>query len=318
MKIAFFTEGGWEGKIERTHRNMRTDLAWICALEATHLCLNNFHLDRPFDIGIIILPKSGKYFESAVINAKKICKKVAIMQEGPRNYWEDYKWETQVDFYNALNAADFILCHNLADKRYYEGLIDGKFVYTMPPLMIEDSILNEINSENNESKSGVMVGGNMASWYGGFPSTIIAHEFDEKISIPSMGRRQLNENLMWPEVEYLSYMNWVDWIKELSKRKYAVHLMPTHAAGTFALNCAALGIPCIGYNGLDSQESCFPNLSVELGDVSMAKKLAKSLKNDSDFYGICSYIAKQRYSEMYNEAEFVSRMYKIFENELSR
>jgi hypothetical protein len=32
MKIAFFTEGGYQGKIFRDNPNMRTDLAWICAL----------------------------------------------------------------------------------------------------------------------------------------------------------------------------------------------------------------------------------------------------------------------------------------------
>ena len=36
MKIGFFTEGGYEGKVPRNHPNMRTDLAWICSLDATH------------------------------------------------------------------------------------------------------------------------------------------------------------------------------------------------------------------------------------------------------------------------------------------
>ena len=41
MKIAFFTEGGYSGKVPRNHPNMRTDVAWICALDATHYPINH-------------------------------------------------------------------------------------------------------------------------------------------------------------------------------------------------------------------------------------------------------------------------------------
>jgi hypothetical protein len=58
--------------------------------------------------------------------------------------------------------------------------------------------------------------------------------------------------------------------------------MPTHAAGTFALNCAYHGIPCIGYEGLDTQELCFPHLTVEMGNLNKAKQLAEKLKIDED------------------------------------
>ena len=36
MKIAFFTEMGFGGKIPRNHDNMRTEFAWMCALNADH------------------------------------------------------------------------------------------------------------------------------------------------------------------------------------------------------------------------------------------------------------------------------------------
>ena len=31
MKVAFFTEMGFNGKIPRTHKNMRTEFAWMVA-----------------------------------------------------------------------------------------------------------------------------------------------------------------------------------------------------------------------------------------------------------------------------------------------
>ena len=44
MSIAFFTEGGYTGKIPRNNPNMRTDQAWMCALDATHYCV--FQLEQ--------------------------------------------------------------------------------------------------------------------------------------------------------------------------------------------------------------------------------------------------------------------------------
>ena len=29
MKVAFFTEGGYQGKVPRNNVNMRTDMAWV-------------------------------------------------------------------------------------------------------------------------------------------------------------------------------------------------------------------------------------------------------------------------------------------------
>ena len=41
MKIAWFTEGGWTGKIPRNFKGMRNDSAWMCALDATHYPINS-------------------------------------------------------------------------------------------------------------------------------------------------------------------------------------------------------------------------------------------------------------------------------------
>ena len=118
-----------------------------------------------------------------------------------------------------------------------------------------------------------------------------------------MGRKIEGEEQI-PNLNHLPYMNWVEWIKSLNNFKYGVHLMRTHAAGTFALNCAYLGIPCIGYEGLDTQEKCHPYLTVKLGDLGNAKKLITHLKSDLDFYNKCSSIAKENYNKHYNENIF--------------
>ena len=62
MKIAFFTEGGYQGKISRDNPNMRTDLAWICSLNADHWNINSLP-NQQYDLGIIIIPKNNPQFD---------------------------------------------------------------------------------------------------------------------------------------------------------------------------------------------------------------------------------------------------------------
>ena len=166
--------------------------------------------------------------------------------------------------------------------------------------MIEDGI-KDLPEEN---RRGVMIGGNFVSWYGGFDSYIVASQIEEPIVSPTMGRRQEGEAKLG--IQQLPYMIWTDWIKTLNKLKYGVHLMRTHAAGTFALNCAYLGIPCIGYKGLDTQEICHPNLSIDLGDIPGAIEKITKLKEDPGFYSFCSIAAKDNYKKYYHEDKFNS------------
>ena len=105
-------------------------------------------------------------------------------------------------------------------------------------------------------------------------------------------------------------MNWALWVKTLNQFKYGIHLMRTHAAGTFALNCAYLGIPCIGYEGLDTQEKCHPELTIKLGDLENAKRLLILLEKDKEFYNKCSQIAKTNYKKYFHEDIFNTTLKK--------
>ena len=299
MKVAFFTEGNWSGKVPRNHPNMRTEMAWMCALEADHYNIHGGSIQGEYDLGICIIPKKNPQFDTSRI--RKQCKQIASMQEGPHWYFQDYPLDQQIWFYNILQEMDFLFVHNEIDKKYFEGLT-SKECKVMRSLMIEDSIKDLPKGGDR----GVMIGGNFCHWYGGFDSYIIAQQFGVEVSIPSMGRRIEGEDQM-QNLNHLSYMEWVYWIAELSKRKYGIHLMRTHAAGTFALNCAYLGIPCIGYEGLDTQMICHPDCTVEIGDMKKAKEIAEKLRKDKDFYVYCSNTALSKYNEEYTEKKWLER-----------
>lgn len=313
MKIAFFTEGRFYGKVPANNPNMRTDMAWMHLLNADHFYMYDFSDKIEFDIGIVIVPKNR--VDVPIGKIKGCCKKVAIMQEGPCNYWADYILYDQIQHLTLLSQADFILAHNEIDVRYFKGLT-GKTAYVMQSVMVESLLENNNYITPFENRNGAIIGGNMCAWYGGMVSFIVASKFDSErlVTVPSMGRKVSHEEKL-EGIVHLPYMNWLEWMQALSKFKIGVHLMPTAAAGTFALNCAYLGIPCIGNDRIDTQFICHPELSFNVDDVEAAIEAVENLK-DKDFYTLCSAQARKEYNECYHSDIFVDQMNHIFSKEL--
>lgn len=306
MKVAFFSEVGHNGNYPRNFQNCRTDVAWAIALDAPVYNINVLDINllpARIELGIIIIPKKNperafRFHEKH----KLLCKKWAVMQEGPHWLYQDWKIENQLHFLNFLSEMDVLFCHNDIDRRYYTGIYPEKDVRVLQSVMIEDSI-NTKKLILSENRKGVIIGGNWTSWYSGSDSYVIASLFDEDIYSVSMGRKQADENNI-DGINYLPYVTWNEWIQQLSQFKYAVHLMRTYAAGTFPLNCAYLGIPCIGWKGTDTQKNLFPELSVDEGDMERARYLAKQLETNERFYKYVSEFAKSNFSKFYSEEVF--------------
>ena len=295
MKIVFFSESNMRGKVPRDFENARTEFGWSIALDAEWCQIGQAPTDK-FDLGIVIIPKNNPNIN--IRTFRSYCDKVAVMQEGPHWYFQDYTIDKQFQYYNALIDADWVYCHNESDVNYYLGL-GCKDVRVMRSLMLPDGLV-----PRNEWGDATIIGGNMVSWYGGFDSFVVARQIGDPIVAPSMGRKQKFEDSI-EEINYLPYMSWRDWIMSLSQFNIGIHLMRTHAAGTFAMNCGFHGIPCIGYKGLDTQQLIFPNTTIEIGDLDGAVEIAKKLKTDDKFYDECSKEALYRFSEYYTEEKWL-------------
>jgi len=281
MKIAFLSELPFNGKVSPSNNNMRTEFAWMNALNADHFFLENWNQISGYEYVMIIFPKGGVFlnsegktltkdknvyshiFASSVVSDLKLKNKfVCSIQEGPTWYVNDFTLEDQFNFYNQLAECDILFSHNQYDTNWYKGLYPGKRVETIPTLMVEELIKTiEPKPENK-----VIIGGNFSRWYGGFQSYMVATELSHPIFVQSSHSSRQGEDQI-PNLTVLPRLIWHDWIKTLSTFKYAIHLMPTIAAGTFSLNCAYFGIPCIGNNKVDTQKICFPELSVDAEDV---------------------------------------------------
>lgn len=321
---------GFHGRIPADHPNMRTEFAWMHALQADHFNVEEFQQITGYDWVFLILPKGGVSLNSEgqrlnnnpnrfahlyampfVETLKRNNKKVAYVQEGPSWYVNDFSLPDQFNFFNQLAECDVIFAHNEYDTGWYSGWFPGKQVTTIPTLMIEELIRSISPSPENKA----MIGGNFCRWYGGFQSYLVATEFDCPIYVQTSHCSQPGEDQV-PNLNVLPRLVWIDWIKTLSTFKYGVNMMPTVAAGTFSLNCAYLGIPCIGNARVDTQRLCFPNLSVDAEDVISARNLAESLKENELFYKHVSDTAKQNYKKYYSLDTWKQKMYNSLNKNL--
>ena len=308
MRIGFFSEAGYEGKVPRNYDNMRTDVAWVCALDATHHPIAKLRSlsDNLYDVGVMILPKNRKplldWFPNPVLKEyRRVCKKVTIMQESYYNYWQDSPIAEQIWYFNFITEMDLIFCHNDIDLLYYNGLTNVR-TELLPSVMITDDIVRR-----NEWGDGVIIGGNWVWAYGGFDSYQVGLELTDDITAVTTGRMKPEEEQV---LKHLPWMMWGEWIKTLSQFNVGIQL-GTASAGTFNLNCSFHGIPCIGYSNVNTQKILHPLTTVEVGDIDNAKHIAKKLKNDK-FYKLCMETTLKRYESHYTEKVFVKHWNEIW------
>lgn len=299
MKTAFLTEMGFSGKVPENHPNMRTEFAWMVTLQSDHYNLYQFNEVKGYDVVFIIFPKGipklnmvgcemtmnspdkdmGIYSTAIVDVLKSNNTKVCYVQEGCHEFFNDYQLDFQFHWHNQVASCDVIFAHNKYDMKFYAGMFPGVKVSHIPTLMIDTLIKDIIPTKENKA----MIGGNFVRWYGGFQSYIVASEFDCPIYVPESHCKRKGEEQV-PNLHHLKWVDWFGWMKQLSTFKYAVNMMPTIAAGTFSLNCAYFGIPCIGNEKVDTQRLCFPDLSVDVEDVLTAKTLAENIFTYNEEY----------------------------------
>jgi hypothetical protein len=308
---------------------MRTEFAWMYALQANHFNIHDYDHIKDYDVVFIIFPKATVklntvgiemtttgadkdivIYSSHIVDVLKQNNKiVCAIQEGPAWFFNEYDMTTQFNFYNQLAGCDIIFAHNEYDINFYKGLFPHIRIAAIPTLMIINDNTCPFQATPEDK---VIMGGNFCRWYGGFQSYIISSEFNCPIFVPNSHCKRTGEEAV-PNLNHLPWVSWTLWMKQLSTFKYAVNLMPTVAAGTFNLNCAYFGIPCIGNNNVDTQRVFHPDLSVDVHDVYSSRYMARRLREDTPFYDHCSHFSKNiiRESVHANITKWTSYMKEI-------
>ena len=318
----FITELNFEGYIPENYTNLRAAETWIKYLNAYHLNLFKVLKEEKQYKGTcwVIIPKGHEAVSylvqnqlGLVVELQKRFDKVYCIQEGESTFWHKYDVATQTWIWIQFQAADKIYTQNEYDLKYLKGLHPDKKFGLIRSVM-DDSIIDENNFKEKQEKA-ILTGPFTVEYYG-FTQMMVAKHTECEIDIPPMGQSRMpKDSLEMAEnvgVNYLNYMMWKEWIENLSQYKYGYFLVPCIGAGTFPLNCAYHGIPCIGDSRAETQRLLFPELSIDHLDLKKAVELTKRLKSDKDFYNRCSSTAKMIYKQEFSKERFLEIIKKDY------
>jgi hypothetical protein len=99
--------------------------------------------------------------------------------------------------------------------------------------------------------------------------------------------------------EFVGGLAYPDFIDDLISNKIVIEPCSYHTYGRTTVDLAAIGIPCVGSNRVDSMRRCFPFTSFDPYDIAGQLKVIKQLLNDEQFKLKVIAYAKNA-SEYYN------------------
>lgn len=95
---------------------------------------------------------------------------------------------------------------------------------------------------------------------------------------------QMKKYMPIPPLYFSCTPAWEDYIANLNYSMMGLHLDYRQIWGRFALDCAAVRMPCIAPDNFYSQKTLFPRLCIDYQDIDGAVKLAKELMKNNSFY----------------------------------
>ena len=319
MNIKYSTsEMGFEGYFPVNYPNLRVLETQLLYLEAYHLPIQKILTEGKTYKGSLLynIGKGGfekpyisdlyHNYHNVVIQLKEKFEEVYIYQDGEIGWWNQVDTRLQAWWYNQLRAANGILVPNSTDIPFYKGLFPDKDIKVIRSVMTDEG-LDKTKFKPQENRT--IITGPLTREYNGFSQVLIAHNADMPIDIPPMGESRMPKDSweMAPNlgINYLEYMSWIDWMYNLSRYKIGYMMSAATASGSFALNCAYLGIPCIGDKRADTQSILFPDLAIDVFDNKKALDLTLKLKKDLDFYIEVSNKAKRLYKKEFTKEKML-------------
>ena len=253
-QILFMTEMQLVGKLPKDFPNLRTLESWLIGLDAHHVPLESLHSLKEGEVDffkyssvVVVIPKNKP--EYLIPIAKMLpANNLVILQEGPCDFFQDLDSISSLIYESILSQCRLVLCHNESDVKYFKQYNNNcKRIKTCTDVLTHRAPRPKLKR--------VLIGGTNCSWYNGQTSYSIAKIFQDDgygLAMMKMGRFKDKEELLCDhrEIKIIDYEQWSEFILNLSQYSFAVHLMPTKAAGSFYLNCLSKDTEVITENGI--------------------------------------------------------------------
>lgn len=249
-------------------------------------------LGDPTKLDVIHIQISGTNFHMSRAIRNRIgynsqTKIVATLDYAPQ-YW--YMYPPFPDLLlDALDCADYITAVEPVSARLISSLLNGRDVHVIPhPADIERIRSFKVPVEQRQNTAFIMThrdnedclpyfalrdSGLKTEMYG--RSTPLGDPRGQQVDYPALMYNMVSQGYAGNQTLVKDHM---------AHAFLAYDSYTHHVCGRTAIEFAALGVPCIGYENVWAQEKCFPQLTVPTGRADMARELVFRLLEDSIFY----------------------------------
>lgn len=296
----------WESE-----RRFKTGVTnWMRILHGQVLRLEDVH---PDDWDVIHVQLAGDSGDFPLLLRERMGEntdcKLMVNIDYPAERWHSSLGMTPDMVVRQLNMADIVFSQARRTRAFLEGLL-GRHVPYLPHPVEVDKLKQWAVPIESRSKTDVIVN----THYDGqhyFPYWFLK---DYPITTHLVGflgdaGPYARDNVH----RYYTYVHERQGCQQLVQNVYrkgyiAIDQYSHHVQGRSTIEFAGLGIPCIGWDCVDAQVECFPDLTFPVGDLESQRQAFEKLMTDKDFYKEVSAKAQDAvevYSYENSKAQFL-------------
>jgi len=245
----------------------------------------------------------------AVLELTRVHDFVAVFQEGPGCIWNTLPLGDRERYIKALRAARLVLVQNpelIGTWKFFTKRPIGYLLFPFP----RDAELHRRTPDDR--RNWIFVGASPTAHRGGLLSLAIARAAlpndDWRIMTLRDRHRPEHDAIVGGRLRALFDGHFVDvlpysqFLSRLAQCRAAIHLDPDYSLGRFAADCAAVGVPCVGYRETMFQGWLFPEISCMYGHEKMIDAWLRELPRSRDYWDQVVAVADARKSQFSPES----------------
>lgn len=284
-----------DGKIITDEVNRIT--LWATLMKGTHY--NGFAFDTGFydlpyeffsEFDLVMVAVRDVLIEVGIKIKKQSTARIFAFLDGEMEHFTSLPGDLQVKLVELLNMADAVGVTHEYDIPIIKaltarpvGLVGVPFPLQRvreelcPPVEKKRHIHVGCGTGKSFNRNGIVNIAALAEI--GLPGVVDVWSLEDREYV-----RQIKKYMPIPPVYFSHTPRWEDYIAQLNYSIMGLHLDYRQIWGRFALDCAAVRMPCIAPDNFYTQKKLFPRLCVNYQDIDGAVKLAKELLENNSFY----------------------------------
>lgn len=280
-----------DGKVFTDEVNRITQ--WATVMKGTHyngVYFEMGHYGLPYEFfsefDLVMVAVRHELIDIGIKIKRQSTARVIVFLDAEMEYFTSYIWgELQVKLIELLNIADAVGVTHEYDIPIIKALTTrpvGLVGVPFPLKKVREELCPTAEKKQVISLGSLFRNGfvNLAALSEiGLPGTLDVYNLKDIEYIHMM-----RKYMPIPPISCRYTPRWEDFMCNLNQSIMGLHLDFRQIWGRFALDCAAVRMPCIAPDNFYTQKRLFPRLCVDYQDIEGAVKLTKELLKNNSFY----------------------------------